>query len=470
MHQFPHTSLVPRQKLGWTLLLFFLLTLLMSWSCRPRQTMENPLTATLEPAPQTIRDIFAKYPKGVMRFPVKSPGKAYRYDVADKDPVFGNKDGVFAFDSVEIRLKNRMAPGQVLVHVVLTDSFGSILEFVEVDLMKIVPQIDAPDDMRLPEILMEEFNRYGVSFRRVKREFQLVSAVALDRRYGAASFRAMHASLTNNCLDPGKWEVEVWAVKNDLLHHDRMIWGKETAPRVILAHSWLQVDPDLYGELLRLKNPFNAYNPESDFKLISEVAQKIVVDFEVLRRPVRKFAQVEVVEVGHRSARKIEALDIEQFYKAKIGLQLNRRRDQTYSSILDGEVEMARFADEGFYRTTDPKVFEFDWLRKIDDVELKILDVKDSDTHVELKLTGDLADYEVTIGNVDLAWLTRQERLGLLFGLNTYPKSRLHNAEDLEGRYDPENIDNDRKPYVLLTDMVDGTWVNNMDKGVEKVY
>ncbi|MEM7040012.1 MAG: hypothetical protein AAF570_23770, partial [Bacteroidota bacterium] len=32
------------------------------------------------------------------------------------------------------------------------------------------------------------------------------------------------------------------------------------------------------------------------------------------------------------------------------------------------------------------------------------------------------------------------------------------------------NIDNDRKPYVLLTDMVDGTWVNNMDKGVEKVY
>ncbi len=58
----------------------------------------------------------------------------------------------------------------------------------------------------------------------------------------------------------------------------------------------------------------------------------------------------------------------------------------------------------------------------------------------------------------------------MLFGFNTYPKSRRFNPKQNTTAFDAELLPEDLKPYVLLTDAKTGKWVNNQYKGVEKVY
>jgi hypothetical protein len=58
----------------------------------------------------------------------------------------------------------------------------------------------------------------------------------------------------------------------------------------------------------------------------------------------------------------------------------------------------------------------------------------------------------------------------MLFGVNTFPKSRRYNPVQSTIQYDAALLPDDIKPFVLLTDKKTGKWVNNQYKGIEKIY
>ena len=58
----------------------------------------------------------------------------------------------------------------------------------------------------------------------------------------------------------------------------------------------------------------------------------------------------------------------------------------------------------------------------------------------------------------------------MLFGMNTYPKSRRYNPSQATLAYDADHLPREIRPYVLLTEQKSGKWVNNQYKGIEKIY
>ncbi|MGB0425205.1 MAG: hypothetical protein ACPGED_12820, partial [Flavobacteriales bacterium] len=162
-------------------------------------------------------------------------------------------------------------------------------------------------------------------------------------------------------------------------------------------------------------------------------------------------------------------LDVEQFYKKQFGLLLAPPKF-TYASILDQPVQTMQFQDRGYYTAETPKEFDFSWMKHLDQVEMDVIDVKGSDSYVQLKLTGEWTPYDITIGNVDLALINEQKLYGMLFGMNTMPKSRRYNPVQNTIQYDASLFPDELKPFVLLTDKKTGKWVNNQYKGVEKIY
>lgn len=420
-------------------------------------------------APQSIQDIFQKYPQGILRMEALVPGYNYDYDVGEKAQNYGKEDGSLRFGKVEMSLCPLMPTGKILCNIKFLDGRGSSILIPKVDLMRLIPIMNAPGDMVYPEIILEELNRFGISFRREHEEFYILNAPNVQANTRAATEKAYRASLTNNCLTPGKWEFAM--VAEDYADFEqRKKSGLNLNQNRILAHSWFQVDEELYFELLQIKNPGTLYNAHFNFDSISDLAEQVVIDYEQLRHPIRRNAKIEMVEIGHQSGRKIEPVDVEEYYKREFGLFLNRDTNLTYSTILDQEVVTAQFRDEGFYRTATPRKYKFDWMRYMDSVSIDIVDVPGSGAYVELKLTGKWVPYEITIGNVDLALLDEQKMFGMLFGFHTYPKSRRFNPTQSTIAYDPDLLPADLRPYVLLTDKKTGKWINNQYKGIEKVY
>lgn len=412
--------------------------------------------------PQEIQSIFQSYPGGVYQVEALTPGYDYIYDVGEKAQAYGREDMRYRFDQVQMRLHPSMPEGTVLVDFTFRDGVGNVVEVPAVDLIRLTPKMDFSVPMAYPEVILEELNRFGLSFRKEHGEFRVHSSDPLLQN-------AYRLSITNNCLDPGKWEFAlVTEDYSDFKQRTKSF--KNINQNRLLSHSWFQVDLTLYQALLDLKNPGTAYPVAVNFDSISNLAEQVVIDWDQLRRPLRRSLPVELLEVGHQSRRRIEPVDVEEHFKWQFGLWLNRQEGMDYASILETEVSTAKFMEQGFYRDDTPRKFDFSWMKHMDSVQVSVVDVPGSDCYVELKLTGPWSWFEVTIGNVDLALLNEQKRHGMLFGMNTYPKSRRYNPSQATLAYDQDFLPRDIRPYVLLTEKQSGKWVNNQYKGIEKIY
>ena len=419
---------------------------------------QGPLAAP----PPSIQAIFDGYPGGVFTTDALSPGYDYIYDVAEKDPAYGRTNGQLLFQKVEMRLLPRMPEGTVLVDFTFRDPAGNAIAIPSVDLLRLTPKMDGVGEMIYPEIILEELNRFGLSFRKEHGEFSVYSSEsALDEAY--------RVSLTNNCLDPGKWELAV-TTEDYTDFQERVQSPRNINQNRLLSHSWFMVDLELYQALLDLKNPGNSFPATVNFDSISNLAEQVVIQWDQLRRPIRRTADIQILEIGHQSRRRLEPVDVEEHFKWQFGLWLNRHEGMDYASILETEVQCAKFMEEGFYREETPRVFDFSFLKYMDSVSVSVVDVAGSDCYVEIKLTGKWSWFEVTIGNVDLGLLSEQKRHGMLFGMNTYPKSRRYNPSQATLAYDADHLPREIRPYVLLTEQKSGKWVNNQYKGIEKIY
>ena len=397
-----------------------------------------------------------------------APGKTYQYDIGEKDDYYHKSDCVFVFNTVRIEPYESKKSGLRLKFTFI-DKIGNKVICADTDIKKLIPKIDCEGDMVFPELLSEEYNRFGVQFRGWRGEYEIDKSSAITQDYSDALDRAYRVQLVNNCLEPTKWEFvldsEDYSDFNKRKKSDNYL-----NQRRILAHSWFNVPMDFYKKLIK------HYNPDVDTDLLdltydelSQKSEKVKIDYSKLRGPLKDELDIKITEIGHQSNREITILDPEEYYKKQFGLILSGKH-YTYSSILEEELPLTRFQDRGFYKAENQSPFYVQWLKYVDDVKMTTIEMEDSEVITEIRLTGEYSPYEIVLGNVDLAIMNEQILCGFLFGVNTSITNVRNNSRPATFNYDPTQYPAHRKPYLYLVDKKTGNWVNNQYKGVEKIY
>lgn len=440
----------------------------------------NLASESVVSAPNQIIQLFKENNNEIVTTGI-SPNSKYKYDAWEKDASFDTAaNGALNFNKTTLLLNDKMPEGQVLVDIVFEDPIGNKIKFKAVDLMRLVPTLNSSGDHLYPELLLEEFNRFGVGFRKEFKEFEIVKSQSNSKQINDALDRVYRASITNGCLGSGKWEL-------GLTSEDYSDFNTRVKDPVnfnqnkIFAHSWFLLPKDLYKNLVELKNPnikvegFNFI--DFDYKELSKVSSQVVIDFEILRKPIKKSWHTEMLEVGHKSNKPIELLDMEEHYKIEYGLftgyDTRTLATETYKSILQPEkqpLKFAQFRDEGFYSPENALGFDMNWLSHLDDISIKSVNIPDTECVVEIAVKGKWSPFTITIGNVDLSTLQEQKLYGMHFGFNTYPKGRRYNPKQPTITFDEDLMPKDYERYLLLTDAKTGNWVDNFHKGLGKVY
>jgi hypothetical protein len=451
--------------------LFYIIsfTLLLSFTqCYSAKWNSIDTNSSVDSAPEEVVEIFKGYSNETIILSAKSPAYNYKYDIGEKDSLYGIDTLNLRFTSVEIKLCNNSPKGKILADFQFIDGLMNIIRVNEVDLLRLIPTIEGPNEMASAELLTKEFNRFGYTFRKEHKEFDIVQSKSEQSKTSQNFDNIYRCKITNNCLAAGKWELEV--TSEDYSDFDKRLKSNiNLNQNKIMAHSWFYLDSSLYAALIKLKNPEKNLLLHVNYDSLSTIAEATKVDFEALRNPIKKRLNATTLEIGHQSERNVVPLDLEQHYKKEFGLVLNPK-EYTYKSILEQPIELTQFRDEGFYKDTSIKKCDFNWMKYLDSVSIEVVELKETDAYVQITLSGAWSPYNITLGNVDLAQIQEQKLTGFLFGINTYPKGRRYNPVQSTIAYDPDVIPTELKPYLLLTDKKTDNWVNNQYKGIEKVY
>ncbi len=420
--------------------------------------------------PQEMKQLFEQRPDGVMELEMHSPGEEYGFDTAEKDERFSPDDEELRFRRAELRLRDKTPPGRVLADIEFVDGKGHRITAGPIDLLRLVPKIESHGEMQYVELLLEEFTRYGVSFRREHGEFDVQLAPTEQTETVEAVDRAYRLSITNNCLDPSKWEMAL-STEDYSDFAERLKWDINLNQKRLLAHSWFYLDPQLYYSLVRHKNPHLKLDPAlaADYNSLSQRAEQVEIDFDSLRT-LADVDRSRTLEIGHQSGMTLRPLDREQYYKWDLGLLLDKERFSDYGKVLEGPVQLAQYSDRGFYMPDQPKTFDYAWLRSLDEVEINVIGHGETGSFIEVSLSGEGSPYAVRAGNIDLALLDEQRLYTMAFGVNPYPLSRRHNPAQSTITYDTDLRPEHYGQYLFMVDAEKGTWVNNQNLGFDRLY
>ena len=455
----------------YNLVLFFFLPMAILLNGCYSYRWNNPKSHQGFSAPSSsMSKIFSAYPNGRLTMEMNSPGKSYAFDPGEKDICHAADENEMRFRRVHMSLNPSSPPGQVLADVVFEDDAGTRVTTQPIDLLRLVPEIDSSGDMQYLELLLEEFHRFGLGFRREHNEFEIQLGNQTDKKFQDAVDRTYRLGLTNNCLDPRKWEMKL--VSQDYSDFKERVAGSNYLNQnKTLAHSWFYLDKDLYTALMHLKNPNLSINPNlaTNYDELAKKSKDVIVDFDQFRS-VKKVHDIRLLEIGHKTGRGMMPLTSEQYYKWDAGIFMNKDEFNSYSNILQKPVTLAQFTGRGFYSPDSPKSFDYDWLSRVDRVTMNQVDQPDTDCYTEIALTGEDSPYKLTLGNIDLASLDEQRYYEVFFGINPYPLSRRNSPPQNTTHYQADSMPDRIKPYFLMTERDSGRWVNNIDKGVELAY
>lgn len=447
------------------LMIFCCLSLFQCYS--PKWNSLRPID-TQSDVSKEVLEIFNNYPSNVMTLEALSPAYDYKYDIGGKDTLYGIDSLTMRFEKVEIELADQKVEGKIMANFSFVDGNNNRINIGNVDLLRLVPILEGPNELVYAELLLKEYNRFGYLFRREHDEFEVLINKEEPDASKRADERIYRCKITNNCLAPGKWEFELTS-ENYSKFKEQVKGENNRNQNKVMAHSWFHLNDELYEVLIKLKNPGKSFDMYLPYDSISSLAEMEVVNYDKLRNPLKSRIETTLLEVGHQTSRDVKPVDVEQGYKKDYGLFLNDTI-HTYTTILESSVKLTQFRDEGFYKETSPYKFDFSWMKHMDSVSVETIDVQGTDAYVQITLTGKWSPYTVTIGNIDMAQIDEQKLLGSLFGINTYPKTRRYNPLQSTIAFDADQLPDDRKPYLLLTDSKTGKWVNNQYKGIEKVY
>jgi len=420
---------------------------------------------TLKPAPKNILNIFNANPNQTLSIKTFDPGEKYQFETSEKDTLYAKDKKDIRFNTVEISLHPLMKPGTVMANIHFIDKIENRVEVNSVNLLKLIPTLDAKNAMQLPEYLLAEYNRFGVIFRREHNEFTVKAKTNTLAQKDKNIYRL---GLWNNCLSQTRWEMTLHT-EDYSDFEQRSQSPLNLNQKRTLAHVWFYVDNALYTALLKLKNPHLSFSPDISYEALIEQGKKVPIDLSTLRtlkHPVLR----KIEEIGHKTKRPLVALDMEQYYKWQYNLLINKNDFTTYDDILNVPIKLAKFESRGIYQTKKPKVFDFGWMRQLNDIHIHTVDVPGSDTYVQITLTGKHAPFNIVMGNIDLSAIDEQKLAGYLFGINTYPKSRRHNPPPDTIRYDADSIPQHLKPYQFLINKNNQLWGDNHEMGLEKIY
>jgi len=229
--------------------------------------------------------------------------------------------------------------------------------------------------------------------------------------------------------------------------------------------------PDLYQLMLAMKNPGFEFDPRIalDYMALAEKAKTSQIDFNEFRT-LGKTHRAKIVELGYKSNRPLVEPIGEQYYKFGLNLFMNRDNYATYADLIKAPVYLAQFMDRGYYNPEQPKVYNYWFTDRLNEIRVSSIDQPDSDCYVEIEIDGAEVPYKLTFGNLDLALLNEQSYASLRFGVNPYPISRRHSPVMNTIEYDSDTIPDRLKPYMFFTNKETGLFENNIDLGVEMVY
>lgn len=417
-------------------------------------------SAPLAAPPATVAEVFAG---GTLRMPLATPGDSYAYDPGE----IASGRNLLAFEAVELRLLPQSPPDRVLADLTWSDGLGNRVVAPSVDLLRIIPRIDGEGEQQLIELMLEEYTRYAISFRREHGEFAIDTQNADIAHAARAGYRLL---LANNCLDPTKWELVLTSA--DFSDFDERLAGPVNLNQDrILAHSWFHLDARLYEALLRVKNPQLSVDPSLalDYDGLSAKAERVKVDFDLLR-DIGREAKSELLSVAHKTAERLAPIDAEQYYKWSGGLFVNKAEFPTYADMAKAPVRLAEFADRGYYRPNSPKIFDLSYLAGLDQVRVNRIENELGTSFVEIVLWGEGSPYEIKVGNVDLALVDEQALAMYGFGINMYPLVRRHSPRQATLQYDQDLIPPSIRPYLFMVEKSSGRFVNNELKGLDRLY
>ncbi|MFT5778428.1 MAG: hypothetical protein ACI837_001384, partial [Crocinitomicaceae bacterium] len=267
----------------------------------------------METPPASITSIFSQYEDQTLELEANSPGFNYKYDIGEKDAFYGDSTS-FSFKTVRIKLHNKTPAGKLISDISFLDGNANKVIIQDVDLLRLIPKFDAVGDMIYPEMIEEEYNRFGYTFRREHKEFSIELNDPQNEEMIAISDRAYRCQVVNNCLAPSKWEFALTSEDYGDFK-DRLKDEQNLNQNKILSHSWFFLNEDLYAALVALKNPGLNLDLTMEYDTLSKLAENVRIDFESLRNPIKYRANAPLIELGYKSGRTIEPLDNEQFYK-----------------------------------------------------------------------------------------------------------------------------------------------------------
>ncbi|PCJ58153.1 MAG: hypothetical protein COA79_14130 [Planctomycetota bacterium] len=435
-------------------------------SCNANKYGHIPNNSIFNKAPDKVIALFKDNKNQVLRMDAVSPGYKYQLEASEKDNSYSRDPLNLRFKKVEFRLLDEMPEGTVLVEASFVDGKGNRLKSSAFDLMRIIPKVDLVDNRRYPEMLMEEFDRFGIIFRKEHQEFTLVKSNLNGQSVLNKNFHRTHRmGLWNNCLDPLKWEM-VLTTNDYNKKFPRDVYLNQTRT---LSHSWFYLDKALYATLFQLKNPHVSLELLNDYDSLSDKAESIVFDLSDFS-PIKVNDKIKILEFGHLSKRPLVALDKEEYYKWQSGLIINKNKIKTYTDVLNFPISLCQFTNRGFYDAKKPKVFNYGWMKNLLDIKMGVVDTSISDCYVRLTFNGVDSPYEIILGNIDLGLLDEQRLFGLPFGINPYPKSRRHNPAQDTINYDKDRLPNEIKPFLICRNSKNKKWVNHQKLGIEKMY
>lgn len=451
------------RKFGWWVLLpLFML------SCSSLKKNNQLKPAFSKNGNSQIQLFFNALPNHELDLKIETPRQSYPKDPAEKDIIYSHDSETMKFTKLAISLFPHQEKNKVLVDFSFTDYDGNIFKIHSVDLLDLVPNVSQKGEMRYGEYLLQEYERFGILYYKKENAFTWDEAEKNKPQITDAINRSYQAGIFNNCLDAGKWELVLSSKYFNHFDSTHAFFNQAQRYRV-LVHSWFTMDSNLYRVLLKIKNPNFDIDPYISYDTLTKWAENQIVPFPKLTK-IKRTIETKVIEIGYQSRRELFELDDEEMYKDWYSLVLNRDKFHTYKDVLETPVRMAKFTDKGFYRTSDPIVFDYGWMKSLNQVELKVVDASGPERFIQLTLSGELSQYNIVLGNFDLGRLNPNKTATIQFGINPFPKLRLQRKTNYSTGYNLGPDGKEIRPFLVLIDKKTGKWVNNQKLGLEQMF
>jgi hypothetical protein len=334
-----------------------------------------------------------------------------------------------------------------------------------------------PDEFDLANLMLAEYARNGIalSYQKSNSEFGVFNSTenvfSSNEEYiyekgmimPNENVRPVRFSVTNNCLNPGLWELS----------------AKDTVGE--MYHGWFNFPKDKYYEMVRIVNNIDI----SDWGLIWALRYKkdlsdIEVELERLRKEGPVLVKAKAIVNGEKRLGSYSTQGSRR--KSQKGyftiIRDNKKiKPETLSEMKIGDkFEMHKFISPGIYSSSDVQTVSYDpdWknvvIRKVKPLTRYPGSEKtpDSAGYIEIKLKKDDESEAIVLGNIPVSLLVFQDDYSIpAYGVGVLPSSEL-----IERRY--FRIKDGPLPHYAyqMSKGEDDKWMlmNNHETGLEQIY